>query len=309
LDKMLKPFSIQNRSTLFKIVELVFFCFLSLLIAGFGGCASTADIQPQVSTTAAEIPLKIPYSGTSAELDIRSELPGMLRLIGDNGSDFVTGSVTVDDIRWTPEIETDQGKVSLLQKAGKLANNFPEITNLWNMRVSDSQPFKLQIQNLQAEGHWNFSGLPITNLSAELGSAKNAFTCDESSSTTMQNCELNCGTGEAILEGILNTNCQNMRIQGGSGNLTLRFGGKELLRSLKVDIQVGAGQIDITIPNGIPARIITAGENKVVTGEGIFKSEDSEIKAYETASYKNNSGNKIEISISGGSGTINLNNS
>jgi hypothetical protein len=309
LDKMLKSFSIQNRSTLFKILKSGAFFFLLFLITGFWGCGSALENQPPLTTTNIEIPLKIPYSGTSPELDIRAELPGMLRLIGYSDSDFVTGSVTVYDKRWMPVIVNSQGKVSLIQTTGKLANDDSEFINLWKMRVSDSQPFNLTIQNLQAEGHWNISGLPITNLSAELGSAKNAFTCDESSTTIMQHCELNCGTGEVILEGILNTACQNMRILGRSGNLTLRFGGKEILQSLKVDIRAGAGQIDITIPNEVPARIVTASESKVVTEEGIIRSEGSSNHAYETASYKNNSGNKIEISISGGSGTIYLKNS
>jgi hypothetical protein len=146
------------------------------------------------------------------ELSLFSELPGMIRLIGYSGSDFVTGTVLVSNHDLMPKIEENSNKVNLIQMCKTKIVDSQNLTNLWKLRVSDNQPFHLDIHNEQSEGHWNFSGLPITDLNADLGVAKNAFTFDEANPTVMRKLEFVCGTGEVVAEGILNAACQNMVI-------------------------------------------------------------------------------------------------
>lgn len=270
-------------------------------------CAcSPAGTAPAPNTTF-ETPFTIAYPGATAELSIVSDLPGMLRLVGYSGSDFVNGTVQVSNRDWTPKIEIKDGKVSLVQAKIKAADS-QNSTNLWKLRVSDNQSFRLDIRNSQAEGHWNFSGLPITDLYAELGTAKNAFTFDEPNPTIMRQCELRCSTGDVILEGILNAACQNMVIKALKGSLTLRFGEKEILQNLKVTIEGGAGTINISVPGDVPARVTVTGKNQVNPGDGISKVESKgSVNTYETAIYPETPSKAIEISILGGSGIIYLN--
>lgn len=304
---MSKSLSMRMPSTHFRAIRFALSTILIIVSLGFAGCTSSIEKTSPMLPTTFEVPIKVLYPDALAELRIISDLPGMIRLIGYSGSDFVLGSVEVSNSEWAPKIENSIGKVSLIQTASKHITHIQDSTNLWKMRVSDSKPFRLQIQNSQAEGHWNFSGLPITDLYAELGAAKNAFTCDETNPIDMQKCELHCGTGDVVIEGILNTLCQNMIIQAGTGNLTLRFGGKEIFQSLKASIHATTGVINITLSSEIPARIIISSEGKVMWGEGIIKSDESRNDNFETTSYHSVAGNKIEISISGGSGLIYLN--
>jgi hypothetical protein len=279
-----------------------------LLIAVLTGCSPTAEtIEPMPATTY-ETPVTIVYPEAPVELGIISELPGMIRLIGYSGSDFVTGTVEVSNHDLIPETERNGSKVNLTQTAKVKLADSQHLTNLWKLRVSDNEPFQLEIRNGQAEGHWNFSGLPITDLYAELGTAKNVFTFDELNPTIMKKCELLCGNGEVVVEGILNAACQKMVIQAGGGSLTLRFGGKEVLQDLKVTIQADVGTINITLLPDIPARIIVIGRGQVILGDGVIKLDGGDINnVYETASYQGARNKTIEISISDGSGTIYLN--
>jgi hypothetical protein len=279
-----------------------------LFIVVFTGCSPVTETIETMPGTTYETPVTIVYPEAPVELGIVSELPGMIRVIGYSGSDFVTGTVEVSNRDWIPETEKVGSRVNLIQTTKIKLPNSQNVTNLWKLRVGDSQPFQLEIRNGQAEGHWNFSGLPITALYAELGTAKNAFTFDELNPTIMQRCELLCGTGEVVIEGILNAACQNMFIEAGGGSLTLRFGGKEVLQDLNVTIHADVETINITLLPDIPAHIIVTGKGQVILGEGVIKLDGGDINnVYETASYRGTYGKTIRISISGGSGIIYLN--
>jgi hypothetical protein len=207
-----------------------------------------------------------------------------------------------------PKIEESSDKVSITQTSKTKVTARQDIANLWKLRVSDNQPFRLNIHNGQSEGHWNFSGLPITDLYADLGAGKNAFTFDETNPNVMQKWEFFCGTGDVIAEGILNAACRNMIIEAGKGNLTLRFGGKEILQDLNVMIQAGMGTINISVSPDMPARITVTGRNQVILGDGMMKLDIAgNNNIYETSSYRDVQDKIIKINISGGSGTICLN--
>lgn len=279
---------------------------LIALILLLSGCSPAAEATELISTTTRVIPITIPYPHAPSELNLDSELPGMLRLIGYSGSDFVTGTVEVSNDDWVPETKIDYSKAEIIQKARTNIAGTQELTNLWKLRVGDRDPFRLELHNAQAEGHWNLSGLPITTLDAELGSGKNAFTFDQPNPTVMQEFELHCGTGDVVVEGILNAVCQNMTVQAGEGNLTLRFGENDILQDIKLVIKAGIGTINIAVPPQFPVRITVASTGRVNLGNGLIRL-DGASNIYETPSYQAASGKAIEISISGGSGTINLN--
>lgn len=279
-----------------------------LVSVGFTGCSTAIEtIEPMLDITHVA-PVNIVYPPHAPiGLAIVSELPGMIRLIGYSGSDFVTGTVEVSDDDWVPITETGDSRVTLLQRAGKDVIDSQDCTNLWRLRVSDSEPLQLEICNQRAEGHWNLSGLPITSFSAEVGSAKNAFTFDQPNPTIMHSCTFNCGSGELVVEGILNAACQDMAVESGEGSLTLRFGGKRLLQDMKVSIQASTGAINITLLPEIPTRITLTEHNPVVTGDGILRLDGTNHPVYTTTSYTERLGGTIKVSISGGPGVIYLN--
>ncbi len=303
---MLKSRSVGIPSMFFKTLRYII-PGLMLLIVVFTACSSESETKELAAAIIIEVPIAIPCPESPVKLELVSDIPGMIRLIGYSGSDFVTGTVEVNNRDWIPEVEKSTGKVRLVQTAQIIPSDTNNLTNLWKLRVSDNEPFRFEIRNRQAEGHWNFSGLPITDLVAEMGDAKNAFTFDEPNPIVMKKCEFHCGAGDVSAEGILNAVCQNLLVQAGTGALTLRFTGKEILQNLQVSINAGTGAINLSVSPEIPARIIITSEGSVIAGEGFIKSGETGNKMYETAGYLKAPGKTIEILISGDSGIIYLN--
>ena len=250
------------------------------------------------------VPVSIPYEESISTLALYSDIPGMIRLIGYHGGDFVAGTVEVSSGDWVPVIEEIDGSVVVKQTSDIGAYDSGNYTNLWKLSVGDTESFRFDIRNLRAEGHWNFSGLPVTALTAELGDAKNAFTCDEPNPAVMTHWDMRCGTGDVTVEGIVNAACRTMNIEAGSGTLTLRFGSRELPHDVGVTIQADSGPVVVSVPSYIPARFTVVGEPPVVTGEGYVRTDGY---SYENSAYRESTaGFVIDVSISGGTGIIYL---
>jgi len=290
----------------FKVTRFIFplfFCLPWVLT----GCSSVEKSANSVSTEGVTTPVSIPYPAGSPILKLYSDIPGMLRLIGDDSTVFVTGSVEIGNPIWLPVTNVNANIVELIQKfiTGKTPG--VDIQNTWRLRVSDQIPFQMEIYNLKAEGHWNFSGLPITHLQTMLGTGKNAFTVDEPNPSVMAYGEFTCGSGELIFEGINNANCRLLNIIGGGGAVALRFSGVTPTEKVRVNIKGSTGTINITLPADIPSTIVVTGERQVIPGTGITRlGADGDERRYQTTGYRDALPLLIEIKVTGGTGNIYL---
>jgi hypothetical protein len=272
------------------------------------GCSPGNQYTASTTATPYKIPVSVEYPPeTPPRLMLQSGLPGMIRMIGDDGSDFISGTIEVNDPVRAPVIESRGNTVSLVQAAGTDIKNPADKSNLWKLRVSDKTAFTLKIHNLAAEGHWNLSGLPVTNLYAELGTAKNAFTFDQPNPAVMQRAEFIGNSGPVVIEGILNALCREMEVRGGAGELTLHFGGT-LREDCRVKMQTGAGPVKITVSPDTPVRIIIAGPHPVTTGEGLIRQDtENDWLVFETTTFQMNHDKTLEIEITGTSTQVYLN--
>lgn len=278
---------------------------LVLLMAITAGCSKN-NREPISATGNYSSPIKIGYPEGSPELGIISRMPGMLRLAADDGEDFVNGVIEVDKEEWFPTTRVEGARVSLIQEAKKIGNN-EEPDNTWKLKASDRRPFILKIENGEAEGHWNLSGMPITELYANLGAAKNAFTFDEVNPQIMERCEIKCGAGETIIEGILNAACESMTIAAGGGDLTMRFRGMTTIANPQTKILPGDGKITLSTPESIPLRFTVAGRNQVIpNGNIIIVPGESGTMVYETPSCGITGAKAIEVEIGSGDANIYL---
>jgi hypothetical protein len=272
------------------------------------GCSKAISIPETIPATAQKVPICLDYPLPPAQLRLVSDLPGMMRLAGYSGDNFVSGGVDTSNQDWTPQIERGDHQVALIQRAGTPVKANQDFQNLWKLLVSDSQPFQLEIVNQKAEGHWNLSGLPVTHLRVEAGDAKNAFTFDEANPGLMQSCEIYGSSGEVVLEGILNAGCKEIFIEAGEGPLILRLNGKELSQDLQVGIDGGGGPIKIEVMREAAARFTINSHTSVIPGEGLVKiANHGESRVYETSSYNQSGVKKIDISISGDLSEITIN--
>jgi hypothetical protein len=288
-----------------KILIIVLMIFL---LAGLNACQNV--ITPQVNNTGPyEFPLEIVYPENNAPcLRLSSELPGMLRLIGCNSEKFVTGMIQYSESEFIPVIETIGNGVHISQNTDivKGDESSPDYLNLWKMRVSDNKPFDLLINNLKAEGHWNFSGLPIKNLVVKAGTGKNAFTTDELNPVSMEKFNVTCSTGEVVVEGIMNAVIKNMQIDMEAGVLTLRFNGRNTRNKMDVVVRGGNGIIRVAIPEEISSTVQFTGGGNIIAGDGFRRVEAGSRDTYVNRAPGELEDTQISIKISSNSGPVYL---
>jgi hypothetical protein len=264
----------------------------------------SCDSTPSVLDSSRQFPVIIPYGGAVSVLEIKAKASGMVRVAGYGGDNFVEGDIEYNVAEWQPRLEQEDGLIRLSQ-----AENLPEkaeipegFINLWNLRLGDKQSFQLRVRTDNNEGHWNFSGLPITGLDFVTGTGRNGITFDDLNPEVMDQCSFIAGDGNVTMEGLLNFNFQNLAVRGGFGLLTLRFNGIELQRKAGVSIEGGVGDMVISIPQRIPACIMVNGSAQVLTG-GVFNWREGR---YETLSYHADTLKTLELNINAGSGIIHL---
>jgi hypothetical protein len=288
---------------------------LSLIITGIitgmlltvSGCQNEA--MPEVRANGSyEIPVDITHPGDSAVLSLTSTLPGMMRLIGCDAESFVTGTIQYSEPEFSPQIGEAGCRVYIKQKSsikeGNEAN--PDYLNLWKLKVSDARPLGLWIDNALAEGHWNFSGLPIRSLKVKAGAGKNAFTIDEGNPEIMQRFDLVCGTGEVIIEGLMNAACEQMNIEMGVGELTLRFNGENRGSKMDINIKGGKGVIRIVSPDKVLSTVQCMGGGEIITAGKFRKVTEGQGKVYTTRPQGGVEEIQINIKILANSGPVYL---
>lgn len=279
-----------------------------LLLPGVTACQN--EITLQVNNTGAyDLPLEIVYPDNNTPcLSLSSDLPGMLRLIGCNSEKFVTGTVQYSASEFCPVIEKTSNRIHISQNSDKLKvdESNPDFLNLWKIRVSDNEPFDLFINNLKAEGHWNFSGLPIRNVVVKAGTGKNAFTTDELNPIRMEKFQVICSTGEVAVEGIMNAAIKRMQIDIEAGVLTLRFNGKNRGDKMDVIVRGGDGIIRLAIPEEIPSTVQLTGHGNIIAGDRFRKVEAGTSDTYVNGTQGDFEDTQINIKIMSNRGPVYL---
>jgi hypothetical protein len=106
------------------------------------------------------------------------------------------------------------------------------------------------------------------------------------------------GASSAKLNGLANANFEQMTFNSGAGDYTLRFDGK-LQRDAKVTIEAGAGNVNIIIPEGVPAQLTFDGALTTVNADNGW-SKNGNLYAL------SGSGPMITITVKMAAGTLNL---
>jgi hypothetical protein len=261
------------------------------------GCSMQNTLPtPEIRSVSAAFP-----EGSAASLEIESDVPGMIRVIGASSDNIVSGTISYNVSGWRPKLVQNGSKVSLVQpRNSKQAS--AGYTTLWNLRLGDAKPFDLIVKTDLNEGHWNLSGLPITGLFVTAGAGKNGYTFDDPNPVIMKTFNLTAGTGDITVEGLLDFNCPVMKIKAGHGTATIRFTGDGLSRDVQVSIEGGSGSMVVYLSSNTRARIHVDKLDKIVPVVGL-KQEGND---FQTAEYSPGHSPELEISIKSGSGRIEL---
>lgn len=241
-----------------------------VIIFEFG--AGEVVIEPKDMDQVAEIDIE--YNPRRVDYDIEYEVKGS------------TGYLDMESIhRRKTSIDTDE--------------------NIWNIALSTRYPATMSFEMGACEAELDLGGIPIRELNIEIGAASAVIEFSEVNPERLEEISIEAGACSMELISFGNANFERLIIEGGVGSFEIDLRG-EYRGTSYVEIEIGLGSADITLPRGVAVRIETDDDgwlssidihrkNLDEIEDGVYESEDFE-----------DAENRIVIEIEVGLGSIDV---
>ena len=169
---------------------------------------------------------------------------------------LVEGTATYDIPNFKPEVIQNGGDVEI--KQGQLKSlNVSNFKNEWDLKLGET-PMELEINAGAYQGHYEFGGLALTDLTIKDGASDVNASFSEPNTTEMSVFRYETGASSVKLTGLANANFSTLIFNGGAGDYTLDFSG-DLRQDATVRSETGFGNLLLVIPKGVNARVTIEG--------------------------------------------------
>jgi hypothetical protein len=129
-----------------------------------------------------------------------------------------------------------------------------DIDNDWDVNLSTRTPMELRMEMGACKAEMDLGGVPIRELSINIGAASGVLDFSSPNPERMQEFEIEAGASSLDLTNLGNANFERFKFSGGAGSFDLDLRGTYTGES-DVEIEVGLGTADIILPKGLPVRI------------------------------------------------------
>ena len=230
---------------------------LTLALASMA-CGFSVDL-PKQSQPGPEIKESITVAGNGSE-EMRLTVSfgaGALKLSPGAGNTLVDGTAVYNFNELKPVIINNGNSVEIKQNNLKNIINPNDLVNEWDLRLGSS-PIDLTINAGAYNGLFELGGLALTNLTVQDGAANVDLSFSEPNRTEMSVLRYETGASDVTLTGLANANFSTLIFSGGAGNYTLDFSGT-LKRDGVVNVEAGAGDVQLILPKGMNATVSMQG--------------------------------------------------
>lgn len=185
-----------------------------------------------------------------------------------SSSNLFEGRFTFRPGRIEPEVRYSAGRsvgrLDLETHSIKKFFSDNDARNEWDLRFSTEVTHAFEINIGACEAKLDFSGLPIEEMTFDLGAGDCEVFFHTPNPAEMKRLEVNAGASELVIIGLGNARFQKLDFDGGVGDFTLDFSG-DFEGDRHADISVGLGSVEIRFPPDLGVR---------VHKEGAFSSVD-----------------------------------
>lgn len=181
---------------------------------------------------------------------------GDLRL-SPGAKNLVDGTVVynVEDLK--PEVVRNGNNIEIKQGDFKNLPVFNNMKNDWDLQLGGA-PMDLTIQAGAYKANLELGGLLLKSLTVRDGASNVDLSFSKPNLVEMSVLRYETGASTVKLAGLANANFSTLIFSGGAGNYSLGFDG-ELQRDATITIEVGFGDMDLVIPEGVNARVTIEG--------------------------------------------------
>ena len=233
------------------------------------------------------------------------------------GEFLVTGedisAVAVFDIHYDPremdydidyEVEGGTGFLDI-DSYSRRNHDLDTEDSQWEIVLSNRYPVTLDLDIGACEAEFDLGGIPLTELSLEIGAASVEIIFSEPNPERLEEISIEAGASSVEMESIGNANFDEFSFEGGVGSFDLDFRG-EYSGESEISIELGMGSADIILPRGVPVRVETSGDNWLSSID--FHNDDLEEiddDLYETEDF-DRAKNRIILELDLGMGSIDV---
>ena len=250
----------------------IYFALLVLALTTLA-CGFETNIPTPGPDQTDQISVNIPASDTSLTLSFGA---GKLTLT-PGAKNLVEGTATYNISDFKPVIKSEAGSVNITQGNYKMTG-FPAlngIKNDWSLKLG-STPMNLSVNAGAYEGHYDFGGLALKNLTINDGAAEVTADFSTPNSEKMSVLSYKTGASNVTLKNLGNANFSTLVFESGAGNYTLDFGGN-LQRDGSVNVRSGMSNLTLVIPSGTATSVkVSSGLSNVQVPSEWSHTQDSD---------------------------------
>lgn len=184
-------------------------------------------------------------------------------------------------------------------------HSFDSEENKWDITLSKRYKIDMDFGIGACESDFELGGLPIEELTLEVGAADVSISFSERNPTRLKSIDIDAGACSLDMQDIGNANFESFKIEGGAGSFDLDFLG-EYEGVSYINIEIGLGSADIVLPKNVPVQIHTDGSNWLSSID-IHNNRLDEVEddLYESDDFED-ADNKIILTVSVGLGSVDI---
>ncbi len=166
----------------------------------------------------------------------------------------VSGSAVTNVTDWRADVSTSGNTITIAQGRANVSV-IPNAQNQWNLALGAGVPLTINQTNEDANTTLNLGGLALNalNLTARQGNYTLAFDAPMTSSSSTA--IITTQNGDVAITGLLNARLSSAAITTFAGAVQLTLDGEVPTAPLDISIETRIGNIQLTIPHNILARI------------------------------------------------------
>ena len=268
---------------------------LSLLGSQIACCTIPVPQMPDVEINVPDIEINIPTIEVGEMQDERQTIPlsgaesaavkvtfgaGELETEAGVSDQLFSGHFRYNVERWAPEVTYEDDVLTIEQGGTKENWGIPtgNTHNEWKLEFSPEVPLDMSFEIGAGGGELDFTGLQLGTLDVDLGAGNFKVRFNEPNEVKMSRLTLNTGASKLEMIGIGHASPEQMKVQGGVGEITLDFTG-DWSNSADVQVTAGVGSLILRLPDNVGVRVETEGGLTNVESSGLRRTGDAYVNA------------------------------
>ena len=219
------------------------------------GCDELIDTRVEIDTFEQSEPLG---DYQSLEVDLEYDV-GALEIVEGSDDELYSIDLEYDRLHFDPEWDFDGAgsRASLSFDMDSTGRGFStdRFNNDLVLRLNPTVPVDLNLSTGVTEAHLDMTGLRITRLQLNGGVGRTEVLFGELSEEEMDELDIEAGVGDVTIRSIGNARVRDLSVEGGIGRTELDFSGEWEDWSTETEISVGVGHVLLRIPSELAVEI------------------------------------------------------